>query len=1466
MSKGFYMRHPHLHKYPKFNSTVKNLQVGNGELVATLFVIPFVFKVGEHMFEVYTLVSEIQQNMDIKLGIKNMFEIEGEISCRTSQFRFLNRSLPIFTLSTHRIKVGTKAYVKAKVPLVEKLPGHAIAKLLHKGSLGTMKIRLVDNLTVIQIINNTPSTMYLSPEESIGIVDLRSLGYYNIRPQVMHFHLTGIHNLFSKWNLDLRFEEHFAKISTQNVRYRKGEVVRKSYNPYPWLDQDDPRRQMTDEEILYRYIDLSKSHLTRKEKEEVMDLIVAYKKAFSLRDKIGKCPDIKVNIEVNDPSTFFIRPFPIVEEDKPLMDKCMQKLVSLGILTKISTTHTSPVMLVARKGNDRKRPVVDFRLLNTRIVRRNTSTPLLRDIFIMLGRAQCEVLSCVDLKEAFHSLPLTPEAKEFCGILPYFGSPHYWYEVLPMGLAISPQVWIDYIESILSNMAHKQDYIAIMDDLLIHGFKENHLNRLEALFKALIKHGLKLSPKKCQLFMKHLTYMGNVFHINGSTISITPLQSRVEAIQKLQPPTNVKGCKSFCGVVNYLSIFCRNLQKLLKPIYDLTKKGRPFIWQEEQQQAFDAIKEKMINPPILYLPKPGGRFILYCDSSRTHTGSSLWQVQEGKPRLIGYASKSLPAPAINYSVTELEMTGMAVNIHLWRHLLHRVEFDCAVDHRAIPYIMKAKTLPATTRIMRLLEILSGYAFNLYFVKGKDMKICDFLSRIDVDRGNPGEVIPISFNSFSMLNTMRKVTLHQANKLLVTTRSKTKAEGAVLPPVHGVQKHLDPAVKPEHDKPVSDQNKQKGPTSADARPKVLLRPRLPASQLVRKKLIDKSIRLLSKPKPQIRVPKRLPQLPGQEAIDQREANLPDQKPVVQRAPPQRQLVNDTNLPQVGKQPVVDNPIPVRHFEPSPLLEVPLPNGESLEVTRQYPVHGTGHPNVPQDPFDTQMEVPFSEDTVEPVFKKPEITDFEIPPVLEEMIPDGSLIHKHLPKQADIDKILTQINRKYLRRMHLPCSLKDMQAAYLQSPHFCDIYNAIMFNKYPKHRKAIEKLHQAMLSQYVIQGGLLYIYMKNNFGEQEPVLCVPPSKIDIFLDQYHTSLLGGHSGITKCYQTLRQRVYCPNLPYYVRLYVISCHICQLFKNSKRFDRPLMRRFYDINTPTMTNISMDIKHMPPSKSPYKYILVLLCDISNFLVATPMTKATAEEVCSIVFDNFMAYYAVPMRIICDQDPAFMSSLCQWFFKAYGIQLVTVSPTNHKSLQAEHGIKSLSNILMKHLSGLGDDWHLYTRPAMLTYNTYNTPNLDNLSPFELALGRKPILVPKLENVPHIPITGTFAKAKQVLEKKYLRERLQKFRDNRLALQNKDKEFHGYTVGQIVYMCHPRGSLLQTASKKIKCEFVGPLAIYKCVSPNQFLLMSLDGYLYPFLVEETRIKPGFIPTTRGNVSHLAELKKIIRTRFQLQGI
>ena len=308
---------------------------------------------------------------------------------------------------------------------------------------------------------------------------------------------------------------------------------------YPWLDKDDPYRNMTDEEILDKYIDLSNSDLTSEEKETLMNIIKEHKKAFSLRDEIGQCPNIKIDIDVIDDSPFFVRPFPIHEEYKAIMNKYMAKLVSLGILTKNNTTHTSPVMLVARKGTKNKRPVIDFRLLNTRIMRRNTATPLLRDILKMLGRSKCEVLSCVDLKDAFHRLSLTDKAKEFCGILPYFGSPHYRYEVLLMGLSISPQVWITYIENLLEGIPNRQAYITIMD-MMLHGLKVDHMQLFRQLLVSLILHGLKLSPRKCQLFMKHLVYLGNVFCIEDGVITITPMKSRIEAIQKLLPPTTVK--------------------------------------------------------------------------------------------------------------------------------------------------------------------------------------------------------------------------------------------------------------------------------------------------------------------------------------------------------------------------------------------------------------------------------------------------------------------------------------------------------------------------------------------------------------------------------------------------------------------------------------------------------------------------------------------------------------------------------------------------------------------------------------------------------------------------------------------------------------------------------------------------------------------------------------------------------------
>ena len=225
--------------------------------------------------------------------------------------------------------------------------------------------------------------------------------------------------------------------------------------------------------------------------------------------------------------------------------------------------------------------------------------------------------------------------------------------------------------------------------------------------KAMIKNGLKLNLKKCQFFKTNLTYMGNQFIIRNKSMTITPLKGRTEAIQQIPTPRTPKECKSFCGVVNYVSLFCKDLQRLLHPIVELTRKGRPFQWGPEQEKSFRQIKKQLQRPLVLHLPWADGRVILYSDTSREGTGSSLWQVQEGKPRLIGFASKTLPEACQQYSVTELEMTGLLFNMGLWKSIIRHREFHAAVDHAAVAQIMKAKAEPATTRIKCLLERLAS---------------------------------------------------------------------------------------------------------------------------------------------------------------------------------------------------------------------------------------------------------------------------------------------------------------------------------------------------------------------------------------------------------------------------------------------------------------------------------------------------------------------------------------------------------------------------------------------------------------------------------------------------------------------------------------------------------------------------------------------------------------------------------------
>ena len=167
-------------------------------------------------------------------------------------------------------------------------------------------------------------------------------------------------------------------------------------------------------------------------------------------------------------------------------------------------------------------------------------------------------------------------------------------------------------------------------------------------------------------------------------------------------------------------------------------------------------------------------------------------------------------------------------------------------------------------------------------------------------------------------------------------------------------------------------------------------------------------------------------------------------------------------------------------------------------------------------------------------------------------------------------------------------------------------------------------------------------------------------------------------------------------------------------------------------MSRLSMDLKVMPRTQKGHRYILCVIDEMTSYLITAPLYQARSEEVGEALIENVISRFGMPEYMIMDQDSAFMSSLMSYLFKKLGISIKTVGPYNDKSLQAEHGIKSLSNILSKCLTGQGQTWHKFLSLPTFTYNKFHTPNLGNYSPYELVFRRRPKILINIETDPDI--------------------------------------------------------------------------------------------------------------------------------------
>ena len=784
ISAGFLKKHPETNSYPRYQVPARKLIVGSGKHIMINECIKITGSIEGHNFEIIAIIIPIYNDkvLDVIIGAKSLFEIQANIDYKTLKLTFPATTIGIRLKTPMTIPAHTEIDVEYRI---DKIPpnfseGKVIAKMntdrkdgLHQTVLMDVKYDKKKQRFQVhgRIRNNTKEMKQLSTK-SMGGIDLRSMGYMKIDQPTLQRILTDDVSFLSEEDTTCFLHEAFMR--NELVGGHSQNEVKKEDDPYPWLAEDDERRTWTDEEIMRKHVDLSKSALNPKEKEKFIKVLMKNKDVFSLRDEIGVCPDLKIDLEVNDKTPFFIRPYAIKEEHKKLVDKEMRKGCLLGILKRGMSSYSSPVMLIPRKNQKKLRIITDFRVLNSRLVKLNPSIPLMRDAIQMLGSSDCEVLSVIDLRDAYHTLRLRQGSKKYCGVTPYMGSPTYIYQRLGMGLTVSPAIWQNFIDTVLDELPNRQHHLAIMDDCLIHSKRKIHTEELVYLFEALRKYGLKISPKKCQFWCVTLTYMGHTIMILDNRPHITAHTSHTDGIRKLNAPKTKRQVKSFLGMVNFLAVYLKDLQTTLIPLYEVTRKNKDFHWGKAQQDAFEKVKSELIKPPILAMPNKTGLFTVDSDTSKIGCGATLSQLQNGKMQIVAFYSKKLPEPCSRYGITELELYGLTCNIVAFKHVLLHVYFEVFTDHSAIKFLVNAKKEPGTPRIQRLLEVLSRYNFGVGYKPGKQMILADYFSRHPHNDTDPeGRIVPVVFDELPLEHQLNIIDeAYEEHRYM--TRSKARS--------------------------------------------------------------------------------------------------------------------------------------------------------------------------------------------------------------------------------------------------------------------------------------------------------------------------------------------------------------------------------------------------------------------------------------------------------------------------------------------------------------------------------------------------------------------------------------------------------------------------------------------------------------------------------------------------------------------
>ena len=361
----------------------------------------------------------------------------------------------------------------------------------------------------------------------------------------------------------------------------------------------------------------------------------------------------------------------------------------------------------------------------------------------------------------------------------------------------------------------------------------------------------------------------------------------------------------------------------------------------------------------------------------------------------------------------------------------------------------------------------------------------------------------------------------------------------------------------------------------------------------------------------------------------------------------------------------------------------------------------------------------------------------------------------------------------------------------------------------------------------------------------------------------TLLAGHQGQYRTAMTIRQEFFIHNLMNKVKRYIEACHTCLKMKPKYMKNRPVYGRIPIDYTP-MQDLSIDINTMPQSFGGYHLLLVITCDQTNFTIAVPLRDQTAQTVAEALIHRVIYLFGPPRQILCDEATEFSSAIIQTILCMLNCRLKVISPYNHGSSKCERQIRTISEIIMKHLWDKGQMWPLFATTAVYAMNTYATEALSGFSPFQLIFLRDPpdlisLSFPKIDTIPvkHREYYNLLLARAQLIGRLLLEWRTKQA----LEYENRAKRYKNKEIfedNQMVYLLAPHASVLQTNTTKFKQDFIGPLFIDTALDKTHYRLKDVTGLLLDGTYHVNHIKNGSAHTPLGIADKFDTYEKALK--------